>query len=34
VIREDPASGDLLVVFVTNPASESDVLHVQVMTRH
>jgi len=33
VIREDPASGDLLVVFVTDPTSESDVLHVQVMTR-
>jgi hypothetical protein len=34
VIREDPASGNLLVVFVTDPTSESDVLHVQVMTRH
>jgi hypothetical protein len=33
VIREDPASGDLLVVFVADPTSESDVLHVQVMTR-
>jgi hypothetical protein len=33
VIREDPASGDLLVVFVTDPASEGDFLHVQVMTR-